>query len=123
MPDRLYRLLEDEEKHHLESAPPAISDILYKLLEQDQHLETAFLCHSAVRYIGKIRVRGKDEENSFCGYHNIQMLISYVHAVNLLNGEVFKGGMASIWEIQDLVDRAWDRGFNAAGRVINATNL
>ena len=45
------------------------------------------------------------------------MLVGYAHAVSLLRGEVFKGGIASIWEIQDAVERAWDRGFNEKGRV------
>lgn len=74
MPEWLSRMLEDEEKQHLKDAPLAIPDILLKVLEQDLNIETAYLCHSAVRYIGKVKTSGKSEGNNFCGYHNIQML-------------------------------------------------
>lgn len=117
MPDWLYRLLEDEEKHNLEQAPSGISDILLKLLEQDGEIETAYLCHPAVRYVGKVKVGGKDEGNDFCGYHNIQMLVSYVNAAETPGFGKFAGVVPSIWEIQGIIEEAWDQGFNESGRV------
>ncbi|CAD6587067.1 MAG: hypothetical protein ASARMPRED_002982 [Alectoria sarmentosa] len=117
MPDWLYRLLEDEEKYNLEHAPSGISDILLKPLEQDREIETVHLCHSAVGYVGKVKVGGKDEGNDFCGYHNIQMLVSYVNAAEAPGFEKFAGGIPSIWEIQGMIEEAWDQGFNHSGRV------
>lgn len=117
MPDWLYRLLEDVEKQHLEDAPSGISDILYKLLEQDRDVETAYLCHSAVRYVGKIKVGSKDEGGNFCCYHNIQMMISYVNAAGVEGLESLAGSVPTIWEIQGTIEKAWDQGFNESGRV------
>ena len=117
MPDWLYRLLEDEEKYHLEHAPSGISDVLLKLLEQDPDVETACLCHPAVRYVGKVKVGGKDEGNEFCGYHNIQMLVSYVNAAEAPGSEKFAGVVPTIWETQGMIEEAWDQGFNESGRV------
>ena len=117
MPDWLYRFLEDEEKPKLDQSPPGIPDILQKLLEQDQGVETAYLCHSATRYIGKIKVKGKNEGDNFCGYHNIQVLISYVHATEVQGPGHFAGGIPTIWEIQCMIEEAWDHGFNESSRV------
>ena len=116
MPDWLYRLLENEENQHLKNAPPGISDILCKLLEQVEEIETVYLCHPAVRYVGKIKANGKDEGHHFCGYHNIQMLFSYVHTTDMYGHELFNGGIPSIWEIQGVIEEAWGQGFNESGR-------
>lgn len=117
MPDWLYRLLDDEEKHHLEEAPSGITGILSKLLGQDRDVGSAYLCHTAVRYVGKIKVKSKDEGNDFCGYHNIQMLLSYVIATRAQGLEGFADGIPTIWEIQHMIEEAWDQGFNESGRV------
>lgn len=117
MPDWLYRLLEDEEKKHLEDAPQAISGILGKLLEYDHGVEVAYLCHPAVRYIGKVKVKGKDEGDNFCGYHNIQMLIDYINAAKLQGREKLAGDTPTIRDIQIMIEEAWDQGFNQSSRV------
>ena len=117
MPDWLFRLLEDEEKQHLENAPPGISDILQKIIEQDQDVEVVYLCHSGVRYVSKINVKGKDEGNNFCGYHNIQMFVCYITAAQAPGHEKFAGDIPTIWETQDFIEEAWDQGFNESGRV------
>lgn len=117
MPDWLYRLLEDEEKLHLENSLPGISDVLRKLLAQNQDVETAYLCHSAVRYIGKINIKGKDEGNNFCGYRNIQMLSSYIVATKPEFLKPFGDAIPTIWAMQDMIEEAWDHGFNESGRV------
>lgn len=117
MPDWLHRLLEDEEKQRLEDAPSRIICLLSKLLEQDPDVESAYFCHSAVCYIGKIKSKGKDEGNHFCGYHNIQMLASYVIATGRQSLEEFMEGIPTICKIQNIIEEAWDQGFNEFGRV------
>lgn len=117
MPDWLYRLLEDEEKQHLENAPSEILDILGKLLEQDRDVVTAYLCHSGVRYIGKVKVKFRDEGDNFCGYHNIQMLVSHAIVTKAQGLEIFADAIPTIWGIQDLIEEAWDQGFNESGRI------
>ena len=117
MPDRLVRLLEEREKQHLEYAPSRIIGILSKLLEQDRDVESAYLCHSAVRYVGKIKSKGENEGNNFCGYRNIQMLVSYVLCAMVTNAVKFPNGVPTIWEIQNTIEEAWSLGFNESGRV------
>lgn len=117
MPDWLYCLLEDEGKQHLEDAPSGISDVLGKLIDQDRDVETAYICHFAVRYVGKIKVKGKNEGNNFCGYQNIQMLVSYIDAAEVQGSENFANGIPTIWEIQNIIEEAWDHGFNESGRL------
>lgn len=117
MPDQLYRLLDDEEKQHLEDAPSRIILLLSKLLEQDPDVESAYFSHSAVCYIGKIKFKGKDEGNDFCGYHNVQMLASYLVATRVAGLEEFADGIPTIYKIQDMIEKAWDQGFNESGRV------
>lgn len=117
MPDWLHRLLKDEEKQHLEDAPSRIIYLLSKLLEQDLDVESAYFCHSAVPYIGKIKAKGKDEGNNFCGYRNIQMLVSYVVVAGGQSLEDFMDGIPTIYKIQNIIEEAWNQGFNEPGRV------
>ena len=117
MPDWLYRLLEDEEKHYLEDAPSSITRIMSKLLEQDRDVESAYICHNDVRYVGKIKVKSKDEGNDFCGYHTIQMLLSSVIATRAQGFEESADGIPTIWKIQHMIEEAWDQGFNESSRV------
>ena len=115
MPDRLFRLLEGEEGQSLENAPSGILDILRHLLEKDCNIETAYLCQSAVRYVGKIKIKSKDEGDSFCGYHNIQMLVSYLLTTRAQGYENFADTIPTLREIQDIIESAWDQGFNESG--------
>lgn len=117
MPDWLHRLLEDEEKQHLEDAPSAVLKNLGNLLAQDSDVEAAYLCHPAVRYVGKVRAKCRNEGNDFCGYHNIQMLFSYVNTTEVQNLELDARVVPTIREIQDMIEKAWDQGFNESGRV------
>ena len=117
MPDWLHRLLKDEEKQHLEDAPSAIVQSLGKLLGQDQDVKAAYLCHPSVRYVGKVKVTCKNEGNNFCGYHNIQMLISYVNTTEVQSLESGARVIPTIGEIQDMIEEAWNQGFNESGRV------
>jgi zinc finger-containing ubiquitin peptidase 1 len=53
----------------------------------------------------------------FCGYRNIQMLFSYIVGVGFQGSEQVKHKVPSIFQIQDLIEEAWDMGINAQGRV------
>lgn len=117
MPKWLHRLLEDEEKLHLVDAPYAISEILGIILAQDSDVEVAYLCHPNVRYVGKVKGRCRNEGNNFCGYRNIQMLLSYVTTISGDSPESDAGVIPTIREVQNLIEEAWDQGFNESGRV------
>ncbi|KAJ5888890.1 hypothetical protein N7495_008931 [Penicillium taxi] len=86
---------------------PAIA----KLCEQDKTVMRAFLCSPKVRHVCKM-----SREGGFCGYRNIQMLVSYIRKSQALGHEHFQNGGPSIIELQDMIERAWDMGFNSSGR-------
>ena len=117
MPEWLYRMLEEREKQNLQDAPPGILDVLHKLLEHEQNVESAYLCSSDLWYIGKIKFKGKDEGNDFCGYRNIQMLFSYLIATKRQGLGHLQENVPTIFDIQDMIEDAWVQGFNESGRV------
>jgi zinc finger-containing ubiquitin peptidase 1 len=86
--------------------------LLAQLCEQDQSLEGAFLCHPGVNHVVKMW-----REGGFCGYRNIQMLISYIQAARSQGSEHFPGRLPNILRLQDLIEEAWDKGINSSGRI------
>jgi hypothetical protein len=55
-------------------------------------------------------------EGGFCGYRNIQMLVSYITKAKVIGHEHFPEGLPTILQLQDMIELAWDRGFNSSGR-------
>ncbi|KAJ5792179.1 uncharacterized protein N7503_008157 [Penicillium pulvis] len=94
----------DNETDHL---IPVIS----QLCEQDSSVQRAFLCSPKVRHVCKM-----SREGGFCGYRNIQMLVSYLKKSQSPGHEHFANGVPSILELQDKIELAWDMGFNSTGR-------
>ena len=89
-----------------------IIPVLAQLCEQDTSVERAFLCHPGVQHVVKM-----SREGGFCGYRNIQMMVSFIQATQSQGFEHFTGRMPSIFRLQDLIELAWDKGINSAGRV------
>ncbi|KAL8873426.1 MAG: hypothetical protein Q9174_001101 [Haloplaca sp. 1 TL-2023] len=89
-----------------------ILPVIAQLCEQDQMLSNVYLCHPGVQHVFKMA-----KEGGFCGYRNIQMMISFIQAAQSQGFEYFPGRVPSILDIQELIESAWDRGINAAGRV------
>ena len=112
MPAWLHNLLVEEDHANVKNAP-ALMPVLAKMIDQDTDIEKAYLCHESVRHIGKI----KGEGNNFCGYRNIQMLFSFLQKSALNQSNKFRGEIPSILELQDMIEVAWDKGFNDHGRV------
>ncbi|KND93429.1 Zinc finger with UFM1-specific peptidase domain protein [Tolypocladium ophioglossoides CBS 100239] len=54
---------------------------------------------------------------AFCGYRNIQMLISYVIGARAAGSRCFGDSFPTVFQIQDLIEHAWDMGYNSQGRV------
>ncbi|EON96155.1 putative peptidase family c78 protein [Phaeoacremonium minimum UCRPA7] len=63
-------------------------------------------------HVSKLR-----REGGFCGYRNIQMLSSFIVGTNFEGADHFNGNLPSIFDIQDFIEEAWDRGINSQGRV------
>ncbi len=112
MPTWLHAKLSLEDQKSAESAPTLIP-ALVSLLERDDSVEKAYLCHPSVRYIGKI----KGEGNHFCGYRNIQMLMTYLMDIRPNPLQRLKGRIPSVLELQDMIEDGWARGMNAYGLV------
>jgi hypothetical protein len=55
-------------------------------------------------------------EGGFCGYRNIQMLISYLKKSRSYGYEHFSEKGPTILDLQDMIESAWDMGFNSVGR-------
>lgn len=86
--------------------------VLKQMLEQSPTTEYAYLCHPCVQHVSKLR-----REGGFCGYRNIQMLSSFIIGADYEGAHHFDNKLPSIFDIQEHIEAAWDRGINKQGRV------
>ncbi|RGP65047.1 transcription factor [Fusarium sporotrichioides] len=107
MPPWLIALLQEEGQVVNSGVLPVLS----QLLEQSPSTQYAYLCQPAVQHISKLK-----REGGFCGYRNIQMLTSHIISAKSEGSNHFGSSFPSIFQIQDLIENAWDNGINAQGR-------
>ncbi|RAL08388.1 C78 family peptidase [Aspergillus homomorphus CBS 101889] len=88
-----------------------VTPVLARLCGRDKSVQRAFLCSSMVHQISKV-----PKEGGFCGYRNIQMLITYIKNARLPGHERFPGDLPTILQLQDMIENAWDQGFNSVGK-------
>lgn len=129
MPTWLIRLLEDGAKvtvsnkighdgrlvqvEVISNETPNLVPVLARLSRVDKKVSRAFYCNPFTRHVAKL-----PNEGGFCGYRNIQMLISYVRDAQAPGFEHFVGKrLPSVMRLQDMIEHAWDAGFNPTGRV------
>ena len=91
---------------------PGLVPVLARLSYQDPSVDHAFYCSPGVHHIAKM-----PKEGGFCGYRNIQMMISYIREARTPGYQHFPGKTPSILRLQDMIEHAWDMGFNSAGKV------
>lgn len=91
---------------------PGLVPILARLSQLDKTVERAFYCSPDVCHVAKMA-----REGGFCGYRNIQMLISYIQEAEATGSAHFPGGIPNILKLQDFIENAWDMGFNSVGRI------
>ncbi|KAF4120133.1 LOW QUALITY PROTEIN: Peptidase family C78 [Geosmithia morbida] len=107
-----------------------IIPVMKRLLEKCPMTQKAYLCSQHVQHISKLRREGLFQklycrsladsariQGSFCGYRNIQMLISYIVNAKSEGANKFGDTFPSIFTIQDMIENAWDNGFNPEGRI------
>ncbi|KAJ9652519.1 hypothetical protein H2198_008232 [Neophaeococcomyces mojaviensis] len=128
MPSWLVRLLEDGAEvtvsnkighdgrivkvEIISNETPNLIPVLARLSKLDRNISRAFYCDPAVRHVAKL-----PKEGGFCGYRNTQMLISYIRDAKAPGHEHFdKKRLPSILKLQDMIEEAWDQGYNTAGR-------
>jgi len=129
MPSWLIRLLEDGAKvtvsnkighdgrlikvEIISNETPNLVPVLARLSKVDKKVVRAFYCNPFTRHVAKL-----PNEGGFCGYRNIQMAISYIRDAQAPGHEHFDGKrLPSILKLQDMIESAWDQGYNSAGRV------
>ncbi|KAG6000998.1 hypothetical protein E4U21_004791 [Claviceps maximensis] len=108
MPSRLARKLRAGGQ---ECTDDVILDLIW-LAERSPSIGYAYFCNPCVQHVSKLR-----QEGGFCGYRNIQCLISYIISTRTSGHQIFGNSIPSIFQIQDLIERAWDMGFNSNGRL------
>lgn len=118
---------------HLALSQPGVIEVLGQLLDENPTTTWAYLCHPSIQHVSKLKREGKSPSCSatvlsvgivsdlpsggFCGYRNIQMLSSYIVGARAQGHEHFHRRIPSIFKIQDFIERAWDMGINARGRI------
>jgi zinc finger-containing ubiquitin peptidase 1 len=91
---------------------PNLVPILARLSEIDSTILRAFYCDSRVTHVAKL-----PKEGGFCGYRNIQMQVSYIRDAQAPGDHQFQSKrLPSILRLQDMIEDAWDRGYNTAAR-------
>ncbi|EFX01200.1 duf1671 domain containing protein [Grosmannia clavigera kw1407] len=86
--------------------------VLKQLLEQSPTTEYAYLCDPCVTHVSRLQ-----KEGGFCGYRNIQTMVSYVVGAKFPGYNLFGDDLPNIFDIQNIIENAWDMGINASGRV------
>ncbi|KAF7592595.1 hypothetical protein BBP40_012682 [Aspergillus hancockii] len=101
------------QRHHsVENETTDVIPVLARLCEQDTSVQRAFFCSPKVHQIFKM-----SKEGGFCGYRNIQMLISYIKESRVSGHECFSEISPTILQLQDMIENAWDMGYNSIGRI------
>ncbi|KAK6379859.1 hypothetical protein LTS17_005933 [Exophiala oligosperma] len=91
---------------------PNLVPVLARLSQLDRNVERAFYCSPEVRHVCKMHLEG-----GFCGYRNIQMLISYIQHASPKGAKFFPGRLPNILRLQDMIEDAWDQDINSTSRI------
>lgn len=78
--------------------------ILARLCAACGSLETAYVCHPSVQHIFK----GLKKQGHFCGYRNIQMLLSFIQGSQADGHERLGTRLPNIIDLQKLIEKDWD---------------
>ncbi|KAH0365158.1 DUF1671-domain-containing protein, partial [Aureobasidium melanogenum] len=83
---------------------PGLIPVIARLCgASSSELQTVHLCHPSVQHVHKGTNPGH-----FCGYRNIQMLVSFIQGTKARGHERFGTELPGILQIQDLIEEAWD---------------
>ncbi|KAK0309738.1 hypothetical protein LTR01_003935 [Friedmanniomyces endolithicus] len=124
MPDNVRRhLLNDALPHQVNRldgngklAPETVVDnetsgiisMLARLCTEDKDVDATYLCHPSVKHVNKLRCDG-----NFCGYWNVQMMLSYLQTAGTLPG---MRQTPNVLQIQDTIEQAWGNDILPHGR-------
>jgi zinc finger-containing ubiquitin peptidase 1 len=92
---------------------PNLIPVLEILSNMDPRVDRAYYCSPATRHVAKMA-----KEGGFCGYRNIQMVVSYIRDAKAQGHQYFDDRkLPSILRLQDMIEHAWDLGINTLGRI------
>jgi zinc finger-containing ubiquitin peptidase 1 len=116
----------------IENQVSGVVSVVERLLQQDHTTEYAYTCHPCVQHVSKLQKEGKvihsewlwhvltstfSPLGGFCGYRNIQMMVSYINGAKSQGFYHFDGKLPTIFQIQEFIEHAWDLEINAHGRL------
>ncbi|OJD39020.1 uncharacterized protein BKCO1_300083 [Diplodia corticola] len=100
-------------KHEVvDNETPGVLPVLAQLCGIDKSVDQAYICHPSTLHIFK-----RPREGGFCGYRNIQMLVSYIQGAQAQGHSQFPPRTPGILVLQDLIEQAWDMGINEVSRI------
>jgi hypothetical protein len=92
---------------------PDLIPVIALLCDHDPRVARAWLCHAGTKHVGK-QIKG---EGGFCGYRNIQMVVSYIQNAYPRGSHPFEGRIPTILRLQDWIEEGWDKGINHSARL------
>ena len=96
----------------LENETPLLIPKIQLLSRADHKVLHSVFCSPVVNHVSKLF-----KEGGFCGYRNIQMMISYLRGCHIPEiGKTFKGSLPTIFQLQDDIEAAWDSGIQTHAR-------
>ncbi|KAF2095198.1 DUF1671-domain-containing protein [Rhizodiscina lignyota] len=95
----------------VENETAGLVPVLAQLSSSDRDVHEAFYCNPAV-----LHIFSSPNEGGFCGYRNIQMLVSYLQGAKAPGYDKFTGRTPGIPKLQDAIEQAWDKGIGAFAR-------
>lgn len=87
---------------------PGIIPVLADLAASDRNTAASYFCHPSTRHIHRVQCKG-----NFCGYWSMQVLLSYLQAVNPDGPQE----IPNVLKLQSYIHQAWDRGICPHGKV------
>jgi hypothetical protein len=91
---------------------PDLIHTIALLSEKDPDVSRTYLCDRSVKHVGKQITK----EGGFCGYRNIQMMISFIQANHPRGSHPFDGRIPTILKLQELIENGWAKGINSSAR-------
>lgn len=94
-----------------ENQASGVIDLLTRVVSKCDDTDKVYLCHPSVKHVHRMA-----RDGPFCGYFNIQMIISYLQATQPVANALFQNGLPTILDLQVMIEEAWDQGFSEVGR-------
>lgn len=96
----------------IETEVAGLVPVLSQLSALSEPVKMAYFCHPSVQHVYKRKSHG-----GFCGYTNIQMMVSYIQGARAQGHDRFGKSIPGVLQLQDMIENAWDHGVRKSGRL------